>query len=135
MDCRRTLPNCIISAEGSMRAKSKKKRRQLVELTPLESRSSEAITVAWTVSITTLFFCNLAILGAHYYLAQNPDAERFRLMKELLLISGCCMGLISLALLPIVYRVRTVAPPPGLAVFGACLAMGPVLAMILRNFQ
>ena len=135
MDYRRTLPNCIISAEGSMPAKSKKKRKQAVELAPLESRSSEAITVAWTVTITTLFFCNVAILGAHYYLAQNPDAERFRLMKELLLISGCCMGLISLALLPIVYRMRTVPPPSGLAVFGACLAIGPVLAMILRNFQ
>jgi hypothetical protein len=118
-----------------MPAKSKKKRKQPVELATLETRSSEAITVAWTVTITTLFFCNLAILGAHYYLAQNPDAERFRLMRELLLISGCCMGLLSLALLPIVYRVRAVPPPSGLAVFGACLAMGPVLAMILRGLQ
>jgi hypothetical protein len=115
-----------------MSAKAKKKSKRVVELTPPESRSSEAITVAWTVSVTTLLFCNLAILGAHYYLASNPDAMRFQMMKEILLISGCGLGILSLALLPIVYRVRTVPPPSGFAVFGACLALGPLLAVVLR---
>ncbi len=110
-----------------------KKRKQPVELVPLESRSSESLTVAWTVTITTLLFCNLAIVAAHYFSPQYPDNDGLRLMKEMLLIAGSTLGVISLALLPIVYRVRTVAPPTGLAVFGACLAAAPVLALVVRS--
>lgn len=117
-----------------MPAKSKK-RKQPAELVPLESKSSEALTVAWTVTITTLLFSNLAIVAAHYFSLQYPDNNGLRLMKEMLLIAGATLGVISLALLPIVYRVRTLAPPTGLAVFGACLAAAPVLALIVRSLR
>ena len=102
---------------------------------PVESNSAEALTVAWMVTVTTLFFANLAIVGAHYFSLQYPDAEGLHLMREMLLIAGSALGVISLVLLPIVYRVRVVAPPPGLAVFGACLAIAPVLAVAVRNLQ
>ncbi|MDZ4659826.1 MAG: hypothetical protein SH868_19805 [Bythopirellula sp.] len=117
-----------------MPAKSKK-RKQPAVLVPLESKSSEALTVAWTVTITTLLFSNLAIVAAHYFSLQYPDNNGLRLMKEMLLIAGATLGVISLALLPIVYRVRTLAPPTGLAVFGACLAAAPVLALVVRSLR
>lgn len=118
-----------------MATRSKKRdRRRQVEM-PAESNSAQAITVAWTVTITTLFFCNLAIVAAHFFSLQYPEADGLRLMKEMLLIAGSALGVISLALLPVVYRARVVAPPTGLAVFGACLAAAPVLAMIVRNLE
>lgn len=113
-------------------SKRKKKNRQADEVAAVESRSVEAITVAWTVSVTTLFVCNVGILGAHFFLANNPDAEHFAMMKKLLVILGAMCGVISLALLVTVYRVRTVLPPSGLMVFGACMALGPLLAAVIN---
>lgn len=118
-----------------MAAKSKKRRKQPRPDVSPESSAGEALTVAWTVTITTLLFCNLAIVASHYIAVQYPDAHGLRLMKELLLMAGSALGVISLALLPIVYRVREVAPPTGLAVFGAYLALAPVLTLIVRNLQ
>lgn len=117
-----------------MPSKSKKRKRPQ-ELTPLESKSSDAITVAWMVTITTLLFCNLAIAGGYYFSRQYPDVAGLQLMKEMLLIAGSGLGVISLVLLPVVYRVRNVVPPTGIAVFGACLAVAPILGLILRNLQ
>jgi hypothetical protein len=87
------------------------------------------------VSITTLLFCNLAIVAAHFLSSGNPDAQGFRLMKELLLIMGGSLGVVSLVLLPIVYRIRNVAPPTGIVVFGACLAAAPLLALVVHNLR
>jgi hypothetical protein len=112
-------------------SKRKKKTRPVEEAAAVESRTVEAATVAWTVSVTTLFFCNLGILGAHFYLANNPDAEHFFMMKKLLLILGAMCGVISLGLMVTVYRMRTVLPPSGLMVFGACMALGPILAAVV----
>lgn len=118
-----------------MPARTKKRVKNSAE-TPLpESTSAVAVTVAWTVTITTLLFCNIAIVGAHYFSLQHPDVAGLKLMKEMLLIAGSALGVISLALLPIVYRVRNVAPPTGLAVFGACLAVAPLLAVLVRNLE
>jgi hypothetical protein len=115
-----------------MPARPKKRTKHRPAEIPAESSSAEAITVAWTVTVTTLLFSNIAIVGASYFGLQYPEAAGLQLMKEMLLIAGSALGVVSLALLPIVYRVRVVAPPTGLAVFGACLAVAPVLAIILR---
>lgn len=126
---------CIVRSSNSMPAKSKKRAKQKPLEVPAESNSAEALTVAWMVTVTTLLFANIAIVGAHFFSLKHPEAEGLRLMKEMLLIAGSTLGVISLALLPIVYRVRVVAPPTGLAVFGACLAAAPVLAILVRNLQ
>jgi hypothetical protein len=118
-----------------MPTKSKKRAKGRSIDMPTESNSAEALTVAWMVTVTTLFFGNLAIVGAHYFSLEYPEADGLRLMKEMLLIACSALGVISLSLLPIVYRVRVIAPPTGLAVFGACLAGAPVLAIIVRNLQ
>lgn len=111
-------------------SKRKKKNRPIDEVAAVESRTIEAATVAWTVSVTTLLVCNLGILAAHFFLANNPDAAHFAMMKKLLVILGAMCGVISLILLVTVYRVRTILPPSGLMVFGACMALGPILAAI-----
>ena len=118
-----------------MAAKSKKRSNHRNEAISRESSASEALTVAWTVSITTLFFCNIAIVGAHFFAWRYPQAEGLSMMKEMLLMAGSALGVVSLVLLPIVYRVRVVAPPKGLSVFGACLALAPVLAVVVRILQ
>ena len=97
---------------------------------PVETRTSESLTVLWAMTVLMVLVMNLACIGAHYYLVANPDAEKMRLLKGLLLFTGSLVGGLSLIVLPILYRIRKVPPPSGLAVFGACVAVAPILAAI-----
>ncbi len=117
---------------------SRKKKRSKKNLTnrspaaPVENRTGEVVTVGWTVTLTTLFFCNLAAIGAHFYVASHPEAQRMAMLRELLLFAGALTGLLSLALLPLMRRFRQSPPPRGLVAFGVCIALAPILAVALR---
>lgn len=124
-----------MSTKKSKSGKRAKSTKKLNYRAPSESKASEAITVAWTVSITTLFGCNLAILAVHFWLSTNPEAQGAAMLKELLLFAGAIVGVLSLLMLPVVYRLRSLPPPPGLAVFGACLAAAPPLVLLWRSLQ
>ncbi|QEG34081.1 hypothetical protein [Bythopirellula goksoeyrii] len=115
--------------------KPSKKQKKLQYRTPAESRGSEAITVAWTVTITTLFFCDLAIVAIHFWLADSPEAKGLLALRELMLFAGAFIGVLSLLLLPAVYKLRSTLPPTGLVVFGACLAIAPILTLLVRGLQ
>ena len=116
---------------ASKKRKAKKSRPEVTQ--PVESRATEALTVAWTVTLTTLLFCNLATIGAHYLAAWNPDAKKMLVLREMLLFASAIIGAISLILLPFVQRFRRIPPPRGVVVFGICLAIAPILVMILRS--
>ncbi len=101
---------------------------------PKETQAAEAITIAWTVTVTTLLISNLIGIAVHFYLASNPEAKRMLLLQELLLFAGAVVGMISLALILVVTRVRKVPPPRGVVLFGACVAAAPILAIAVRIF-
>lgn len=102
---------------------------------PVENRTAEAMTVAWTVTLTTVFFCNLAAILAHFYVAAHPEAQRMVMLRELLLFAGALTGLLSLALLPLVNRLRQSPPPRALIAFGICMALAPILTLMLRSLR
>jgi hypothetical protein len=118
-------------------AKQKKKssQRRAGSTTSTETRASEALTVFWAVTVLTLLGINLVALFAHTYVLSHPAAEKMVLLKGLLLFTGSLMGSVSLVLLPILYRVRQVPPPRGLAVFGACVAIAPIAAVLLSSMR
>ena len=100
-----------------------------------ETRSGEALAVAWGVTVTMLVFCNLFNVGLHTYVSQNPDAQQLAVLGELLLFAGSVVGAISLIILPLLYRLRNVGPPRGIAVFGACLAAAPIMALLMKTLR
>jgi len=100
---------------------------------PVETNLAETITIAWTVTVTTLLLCNLTNILVHFYVNGNPSAKRMILLQGLLLAAGAIIGIISLLLIPLVYRLRRVPPPMGLVVFGACCAAAPILALLVRS--
>jgi hypothetical protein len=57
------------------------------------------------------------------------------MLRELVLLAAAIIGFVSLALLPIVFRVRRVPPPSGLTVFAVCAAAAPILALLVRNLR
>lgn len=101
---------------------------------PVESRASESLTVFWAITVLMVLLADLAIVATHFYLLSHPEAEKIQLLKGLLLFTSALVGGLSLVALPILYRVRRVPPPTGLAVFGACVAAAPILAAAAQVF-
>lgn len=102
---------------------------------PAESRASDSLTVFWAVTVMMVLVINFMTIGTHFYVLSNPEAEKMALLKGMLLFAGCFIGGISLIVLPILYRVREVPPPPGLTVFGICAAVAPILTVCSQLFR
>lgn len=100
-----------------------------------ESRASEATTVGWTVSVTTVLLCDIAAVAAHLYARWYPTARGVAVLRELLLFAAAVIGFFSLAMLPAVFRLRRERPPSGFTVFAICVAVAPILAIIVRNMR
>lgn len=96
---------------------------------------SMAVTVAWTVSVTTVLMCNLAAAGAHFIAGRQPQATGIAVLSQWLLLSGGLIGVVSLALLPVVYRVRRQPPPTPVVAFAIFAAMAPILAIAVKIAQ
>jgi hypothetical protein len=129
-----TIPdNTTMASQKKKRSRRRSAKRSAVA--PVESRTSEVITIGWTVSLTTVFFCNLATIVAHYYVAAHPEALRMAMLRELLLFAGMVIGLLSLLLLLPVHRLRQTPPPRGLVVFGVCIAIAPIVTVMLRAIR
>jgi hypothetical protein len=109
-----------------------KRVRTRQSLDPPESRASEVVTIAWTVSVTGVLIADLMVVAAHLYARSNPDAQPARLLETIMLLSASAMGIVSLALLPVVWRTRRLKPPPGYIAFAVCVAVAPLLATVVR---
>jgi hypothetical protein len=99
---------------------------------PLESRASEAITIAWTVSVTGVFVADLIVIAAHLYVRSHPNAQSAKALEAIMLLSAALMGAASLGLLPVVWRTRHVKPPQGYVVFAALVAAAPIIVLAGR---
>jgi hypothetical protein len=99
---------------------------------PAEEGAAVAVTIAWTVSVTAVLLADLITAASHFYLRENPDSQTAAAFEAIMSLSACVIGLVSLALLPVVWRVRRVAPPLGFAVFAGTVAAAPVVAVVFR---
>jgi hypothetical protein len=119
-------------------AKRKKNRRPSKPTTARrpyseESRAGDAITVAWIVSVVMVLLCDVGAIGAHWWYSNQANARSTLLLREMLLFSAAVVGFTSLVLLPIMLKARRLAPPSGLVVFAVCVAVAPILALLIQS--
>ena len=114
------------------RQRSESGRRRRTAASSGETRSSDVVTVAWTLSVTTSFVCSLLAVGTHFLLNAVAEPGRLPILQTLSLFAAAAVGALSLFLLPLVYHLRRHAPPQGYLVFALCVAVAPWLAVVLR---
>ena len=102
---------------------------------PPEDRAADAITIAWTVSVTAVFLADLVTIAAHFYARAQPESKTAPAFEAIMLLAASVLGLASLALVPVVWHVRSVKPPPGFVVFAALVAAAPIVATIGRLLE
>jgi hypothetical protein len=102
---------------------------------PAESRAAEAVTIAWTVSVTSVFVADLVVISAHLYSRSNPTAQAAKVLEAIMLISAAAMGTISLLLLVAAWRTRRLKPPQGYTIFAVLVATAPIIALLGRLWR
>jgi hypothetical protein len=112
--------------------KNRKNSRLGAPADPAESRPGEAVTLAWTSSVTGVFVADIIVIAAHLYARSNPDARAAIALEAIMLLSAAAMGAVSLALLAIVWKTRRLKPPRGYMWFATLVAVAPIVAFAAR---
>jgi hypothetical protein len=124
----------IVGINMPARRRNPRRKRSSARMStePAESRRSEVLTIAWTVSVTGVLVADLMLVAAHLYSRSHPEEELARNLQGILLLFASAMGIVSLALLPVVWRMRRLKPPMGYIVFAILVTVSPILATIVR---
>jgi hypothetical protein len=99
---------------------------------PAESQAAEAATIGWMLAVLTATVCELGVLAARLYFNWHPDAAGVGTAGELLLFSSAIVGLVVLALIPVVYKVRRVRPPTAVTAFAVIVGVLPWAALVVQ---
>lgn len=99
-----------------------------------ESRAAEAITVAWMLAlIATLAAEVVAFVGWALVALANHGADvpaQVRMVLGLLLATSALTGIVCLALIPAVYRLRRAAPPRAVTIAAVAISSVPILTVV-----
>lgn len=106
-----------------------KRRQRPIAAAPSESesRSAEAATIGWLLCVFTTLACVCGALVARWI-----GLARLPILAGLLLFAALVIGVISLGLGLIVYRVRNVPPPLGVYVFAVAVAALPIIVILVN---
>jgi hypothetical protein len=99
---------------------------------PAEEPPAEAMTVAWTASVMSVFMANLATIAPDFYARVQPESKLAPPFEAIMLLTACFLGLASLTLLVVVWRTSRLKPPSGFAAFAAFVAIAPIIATVAR---
>jgi hypothetical protein len=120
--------------------KSKKLKRATsdkVEIDPVtgEDRRAEATTVAWMLTMLATTAADALALAAWlifpllFDMTEEDAHMAVLVFPRLLLLIAALTGAACVALTPMVYRFRRVAPPPAITVFGLVASIAPVVIL------
>lgn len=102
---------------------------------PHQTRAADAMTVAWTVTVTTLVICEFVGLAAVLYVRTDPQAEGARTLAGLAQFCALVLAVVSLVLMAVVLRTRRVRPPAGYLVFATVAAAVPFVTAVWSVVQ
>ncbi len=113
----------------------KNRKQQAIPAPPPEAQSAEALTIGWMVAVMTAVVCELGVIAAKLAFSQWPKNDRIGMTGELLLFAAAAVGLVVLALIPLVYKARIVPPPLPVTIFAAIIGAGPWVVILAQLFH
>lgn len=97
-----------------------------------ESRPAEMFTVAWMLSVMTALLCEVASVLIGLVRDDRGLAATF---SGYLMFAALIVGVISLLLLPAVFKLRRVPPPRGITVFAVVVGAAPIVLLLLAQLR
>jgi len=113
---------------------AKKKARVTTPHFPPEERRAEAATVGWMLCVLFTLCAEGVGLAARIvlaYSAADQAPKAWVLLPDITLVMGLVTGTVSLALTPVVYKLRKTPPPAAITVVAILLGLTPWVRVIL----
>ena len=107
------------------KAKSSKRKHEAAA----ETQRAESITVFWMTAVLATVVGEVGGLAARSIIVFTKPYPSLVLLSGLLLMIACVTGLVSLGLLPLVYRWRHVPPPWPIVRFAIVAAILPFVIL------
>jgi len=109
-------------------------KRAIVQPASLETPRADAITVGWMLSMVTTLLCEVGALVVRAALFRDgqPLSNAVSAMFAMLLFSAFVVGIASLLLIPVVYKVRRDPPPRSITIAVVIIGAAPLVTMALR---
>lgn len=98
----------------------------------VESRAAETVTICWMLAVLLTLGCEVAGVAANLYVWQYPDAQRIQLLAGILLFAAVVLGVMSLMMMPVVWKSRRLPPPRALGIAAVLICAAPPLTLVLR---
>ena len=98
---------------------------------PPDEPAVDAITIAWTSSVVCVLTANAVLILTRLYLFNHPESKTGFLFSAIMLLTASLLGLISLTLLPVVWRTSRLKPPLGFSVFAGLISIAPIIATVV----
>ena len=102
---------------------------------PPETKAADAVTVAWMLAVTCALMCEVSTGLLRAYLTFVPDGPKVALLAELLLFAALVAGIVSLLILPVVLKVRRLAPPRPVTIVSVVVGVAPLIAYLTRSLR
>jgi hypothetical protein len=99
---------------------------------PGESRTAEAVTVAWTLCLLATLVAEAGALLSRAYLVLFSGPLWLQVLSGVLLFVALVAGLVTLALTPMTWRLRRVPPPRAIVVVAVAAGLMPLVAVVAR---
>jgi FtsH-binding integral membrane protein len=91
-----------------------------------EGRAADTLTIAWMLATATTLGCELLGLVAALVVRIDPQQRAAGVLQGLLLFAALVIGLVVVALTPVVLRVRRQPPPIGITAFALAVGLAPL---------
>jgi hypothetical protein len=118
------------------RRNTAKKRRRHLRKQPVmsaEDRRTEAVTVAWMLTVFATFIADIAMVVAHFVVSSLEEAtevpSHLRALPPLLLLIAACAGILCLALIYPTHVFRRDPPPRSITIFAVLVALAPLVTI------
>jgi hypothetical protein len=115
-----------------MRKSKPKRNRRPADLMPEESQAADALTIGWMLATITTLICQIGALGARWAALGNPAVRQLNLFSGFLFFAAMAIGAVTLALIPVLYRIRKLAPPRAVVVFAVVVAIAPWVTLVVQ---
>lgn len=126
------------TAAAARRTARDQRRRATAVVDPalVESQAAEAATVAWMLSVLATLLALLAAGLANWLLQSFGDGgdpgKLLPLLPGILFFTSLVTGMIDLLLLPAIYLVRRIPPPPTITLAAVMIGLAPLFLMFSR---
>src|SRR5262249_15187491 len=120
-----------------MAKKNKKpnRERHATDEMPTESQAADAMTVAWMLAILTTLLCQVAALVMRWIAFANPQLAGLGSFSAILFFAALIIGLVALGLIPVLYKIRILAPPTPIVAFAVVVGLAPWVTLLVQWVQ